>query len=446
MPAPGVGGFAAATVARSLAIVHHVDGNGQPGAGAMADDQTSEEPGRRTVIALCDGTANHLGGDLSNVARMFRCLVKDERQRVYYNSGVGTVGADSWWSDRARRAKALFEQASGYAIDRDIIAIYRWLCITATPDDRICLFGFSRGAYTVRVVAALIHTVGLLPPDQADLAGYALSYLKKISEPSELTTENEFARLYEFSRITGGRQAGVHFLGLFDTVASLILPRRNGPFPGLATIPFTRRNSSVRAVRHACAIDERRAMFRLNRWAMGKPFVENPFARPQDPVPQDVKQVWFSGVHADIGGGYPETEAGLAKIPLTWMIAEAQSHGIRFMKNRVRRFVLEAGATDLGPLVAPDPAAEAHESLAGGHRLFEWIPKASRFAEWKPKPWPVYLPRGERRNLTGEHAGPDVRTPVPLVHASVERRIAAGRPRPPNLPSDYAVEPEVLPT
>lgn len=397
----------------------------------MNDQEPSAEP--RNLVALCDGTSNHLGADLSNVARLFRCLYRDQDQRVFYNSGVGTIGDDMWWSRRARRAKALFEQASGYAIDRDVIAIYRFVCQTYREGDRIWLFGFSRGAYTVRIVAALLHMVGILPRDQIDLAGYALSYLKAVSERNGEAEKSDFDRVYAFARVAGAIRAPIWFLGLFDTVSSLILPSRNGPLPGLATLPYTRTNSSVRMVRHAGAIDERRALFRFNRWVEPQPFVENPFRPEQPSLLQDVKQVWFAGVHADIGGGYPEAESSLAKIPLLWMLMEARLQGLRLSENKIQRFVMGASARDEGRFTPPAATGEMHDSLRG-HEFFEIIPKARRFAETRSPRWPLYIPLAEPRALTRTRSRP-------LVHQSVLDRIAAGGYHPQNLPQNFAIEP-----
>ncbi|WP_199084630.1 DUF2235 domain-containing protein [Bosea sp. ASV33] len=392
----------------------------------------SAEAKPRNLVALCDGTRNHLGDDLTNIARLFRCLDRDATQQVFYNSGVGTIGGDMWWSQRARSVKALFEQATGYAIDRDILAIYRFICANYQDGDRIWLFGFSRGAYTVRIVAALLHMVGVLPKDQIELSGYALSYLKAISERDGEADKADFDRVYGFARIAGARRVSIWFLGLFDTVSSLILPERNGPFPGLATLPCTRKNKSVRVVRHAAAIDERRALFRLNRWTEPQPFVPNPF-RPEIEEPQDVKQVWFAGVHADIGGGYPEAKSSLAKVPLLWMIQEAQAHGLRLSHRRIDRFVRGERADDNGRFVKPSFNGDLHDSMPG-HGFFEYIPKARDFAETRKPIWPLYLPLAEPRALTRT-------SPRPRVHQGVFDRIAAGGYIPVNLPTAVEVEP-----
>lgn len=125
----------------------------------------------KSIVLMCDGTSNSISHDLSNIVRLYRCLRKDESQHCFYNPGVGTIGGDGWWSERLRRGKAVFEQATGWGIDRDICRTYQFLCEAFEPGDRIYMFGFSRGAYTVRVVAALIEMIGIpAEPGQSDPA------------------------------------------------------------------------------------------------------------------------------------------------------------------------------------------------------------------------------------------------------------------------------------
>ncbi|HED17756.1 MAG TPA: DUF2235 domain-containing protein [Gammaproteobacteria bacterium] len=108
---------------------------------------------------------------------------------------------------------------------------------------------------------------------------------------------------------TFSRECPVHFLGLWDTVKSI------GWIYDPVNLPYTMNNPSVGVVRHAISIDERRALFRSNLWGAGTD-------------EQDVLQVWFAGVHSDVGGGYPENESGLAKIAMQWMVEEAQKFGL----------------------------------------------------------------------------------------------------------------------
>ena len=163
----------------------------------------------------------------------------------------------------------------------------------------------------------MIHMIGLLPVDQLNIDRYALRSYKQASE------DDDFSIGWPRSKVAGARVARIKFMGVWDTVASVVVPRRDKIVPQLLSLPYTRRNPSVQVFRHALAIDQRRRMLGLNHWLEPQTFVSNPFASSAVPVQQDIKQVWFAGVHADIGGGYPEAESGLAKFPLDWMIREA---------------------------------------------------------------------------------------------------------------------------
>src|SRR3984957_7865233 len=138
----------------------------------------------KNIVICCDGTVNEINSNLSNVLKMFRVLIKDENQRVYYHPGVGTIGLQSTRERLKQETYGVFSLATGAGLDEDILAAGRFLCENYQSGDRVWLFGFSRGAYTVRVLAAFIHVIGLMPPDQLDLAGNALSVYKNASEQS----------------------------------------------------------------------------------------------------------------------------------------------------------------------------------------------------------------------------------------------------------------------
>jgi uncharacterized protein (DUF2235 family) len=168
-------------------------------------------------------------------------------------------------------------------------------------------------------------------------------------------------------------------MGVWDTVSSVLVPRRDRIVPQLLTLPHTRTNPSVEVFRHVMALDERRRMFRLNRWIEPQPFVANPFAKATQT--QDIKQVWFAGVHADIGGGYPEAESGLSKYPLDWMIREASACGLKInvaMRNHIVLGRPRTGARTM--FVKPNAEADVHDSLTWGWRPPEWIPKSAKMA------------------------------------------------------------------
>ena len=184
-----------------------------------------------------------------------------------------------------------------------------------------------------------------------NLAGYALTAYKQANE------QNDLAVAWQFGRVTATRHVSIHFIGVWDTVASVIVPRSDRFFswPQMRTLPYTSRNPSVRAFRQAIAIDERRRMFRLNHWTEGQDFVSNPFSQPPTKVPQDCKQVCFAGVHADIGGGYSEPDSGLSKFPLIWMVTEAVADSLRIDQDMFDHLARGTPlATGSQPYVQPD--------------------------------------------------------------------------------------------
>src|SRR5262249_30719934 len=141
--------------------------------------------------------------------------------------------------------------------------------------------------------------------------------------------------------------------------------------------------SECEGVRQAIAIDERRRMFRLQPWKEPQTFMHNRFSATNNTEPQDALQVWFAGVHADIGGGYPEKESGLSKFPLLWMIEEAVKHGLAVNRQTVNQ--LAWGIQRKGSpfsYVAPDILRDPHQSMTKSWRSLEWIPKSDKYKEW----------------------------------------------------------------
>ncbi len=366
-------------------------------------------PAPRNLVLLCDGTGNAVEGDLSNVLKLYRIASKDAEQRVFYDPGVGTIGTSADFGRLRQKARAILGLATGAGLDDNVLEAYCFLCSAWLPGDRIFLFGFSRGAYTVRMLAGLVHMVGLLPPDQLNLAGHALRAYKRSAERDDLHIA------WDFRRVVGSRLVTIHFMGLWDTVASMIVPRPDRFYiPSLRTLPYTRANPSVRALRHAIAIDERRRMFRLNSWKEPQPFNPDRFARAPRSMVQDIAQVRFAGVHADIGGGYPEKESGLAKFPLIWMTDEAVAHGLRIDAAMFNHLARGAPLPDGRHFYeAPQADADAHQSLRGAWHVLEWLPKRSRWQETRLGSFlGLYLPRGEHRKIM----------PSDAIHPSVRDR------------------------
>jgi uncharacterized protein (DUF2235 family) len=385
----------------------------------------------KNIVICCDGTGNEVEGNLSNVLKLFRIAQKNAGQRIYYSPGIGTIGSTDNWTKLKQNTKSVFELATGYGLDSEILGAYHFICEQFDLDDSIFLFGFSRGAYTVRALAGFIHMIGLLPPDQLNVSSYALTAYKRSSEA------NDFSIAWNFSRIVGSRQATIKFVGVWDTVASVLVPRPDRVIPSLLTLPYTRMNRSVEVFRHAMAIDERRRMFRLNRWVDPQPFVANSFDLTAPKVDQDIKQVWFAGSHSDVGGGYPETESGLSKFPLAWMIDEAVAHGLKInvaMRNNLVLGRPRAGGKNV--YVAPNAHADVHPSLTPAWQTLEYLPKSMKWNEW-PRPsllgW--YIPNGEPRRIED----PAVK---PRIHKSViEHKTSIPDYDPVNLPLVFDLEP-----
>lgn len=354
----------------------------------------------RNLIVCCDGTGNEIKEHQSNVLKFYRVIKKDTKQLAYYDPGVGTISDSSAWSRFKNKARGIFGLATGYGLDENVLGAYRFLIRNYKPGDQIYLFGFSRGAYTVRVLAGFINMVGLLEASNENLCDYALTAYKKASN------KNDFSIAWRFQEVLETRRATIRFMGCWDTVGSVIVPRPDRLFvPSLEKLPYTQENSSVQVFRHAMAVDERRRMFRLLSWEENQTFKTNPFVKDEDAEQQDCQQIWFAGVHSDIGGGYPETESGAAKIPLKWMVEEAAEHGIVFRQRMVTRLVNGKNPKNsTRHYTAPDANADLHDSMGGAWPLFEWLPKRTKWLEWTSKKTFLgfYMPRSEPRLIEND--------------------------------------------
>ncbi|MBZ0162849.1 MAG: DUF2235 domain-containing protein [Notoacmeibacter sp.] len=363
----------------------------------------------RNLVVLCDGTGNELGHALmedqrdiriSSVLKAFRVAEKRTNQHVWYSPGVGTIGRSDWPHRIRQKVAEFIGLATGYGLDDNVLASYRFLVETWRPGDRIFLLGFSRGAWTVRVLAGMLHLIGLVRPDQMNMCDSALETYKRAA------AENKLPLAWHFARVIGARYPTVHFMGCWDTVASVIVPRPDRFWvPSLEVLPFTKTNPSVATFRHALALDERRAMFTPVEWAQPQPFAPNRF-RPDETRAQDIEQRWFPGVHSDVGGGYPEKESGLSKLALVWLLDECGRAGLRLNMPNYRHLVL--GEPKVGSehrYRPPDPAGVMHLSLKHAWWLVEAFPKRVRKPMWpRPSLFGLYLPLAQPRWVDPTHA------------------------------------------
>ncbi|MEN3289113.1 MAG: hypothetical protein V7634_3413, partial [Bradyrhizobium sp.] len=263
-------------------------------------------------------------------------------------------------------------------------------------------------------------------------AGHGLVKQPEIGDEEGPMPESQFDLAAQFARITSTRWPTVHFMGVWDTVASVIVPRRDRFWIGfsLEELAFTIANPSVRTFRQAAAIDERRCMFRLKTWDQPQTFKPVRF-NEVNTTAQDSKQVWFAGVHSDVGGGYPEIESAISKYPLLWMIEEAVAAGLSVNPRTVNQ--LAWGVQRKGSpfsYVAPSIRAQLHNSMTPAWRMLEYIPKKAKYREWP-----------ERKVYSGFYIPDCEPRPIPdgaFVHESVLMRIAEMPVyRPVNLPQAY---------
>jgi uncharacterized protein (DUF2235 family) len=320
----------------------------------------------KNIVVCCDGTANEFKRDRTNVVKLFRTLVKDPGvQACYYHPGVGTMAAPGFVTKTGALAAEIAGMAFGYGLTDDICDAYIFICRHFEPQDKLYLFGFSRGAYTARALASMLSMYGLAPRDNERLVPYAvrmmwaINHLRRRAKPGappDARVDEYFALAAAFKE-TFSRPSQPHFVGVWDTVSSV------GWLTNPVSLPYTGNNPDIAIGRHAVAIDERRAFFRTNLWRRA--------TEQSRTGPKDMKQVWFPGVHSDVGGGYPEPESGLSKIALQWMVDEARQAGL----------VLDTNAVDLilGRLgrgyAPPNPDAPLHNSLTRWWRPIEWVPK-----------------------------------------------------------------------
>ncbi|SNY92454.1 Uncharacterized alpha/beta hydrolase domain [Cohaesibacter sp. ES.047] len=395
----------------------------------------------KNIVILCDGTSNEIEANRTNILRLFGCLQRDKTQLVYYDPGVGTFGSDDTFSRMRRKATELVGLAFGRGINENVMEAYRFLIenyddgrSNNTEPDRIYLFGFSRGAYTVRVLAGLMHIMGRMDKEQLNLLPYAyrayrsIGYrddAKRIEEEERYSkTKDAFAEVGLYQRVLNPDAMPIHFMGLFDTVTSIL--EQTGRGMRFRTHAYTRRNPSVKNVRHAVAIDERRTMYAPQLFPSGGTF--KPLLGSFEESEQDCQEVWFSGTHCDVGGGLPEALSGLAKIPLDWMINEADAKGLQVKRNVVERIVLgETGES----YCKPQPLAKPFKSMTKGWPLVEWIPRpVHSFDDKGNEHSTLLLNRGRRRRIP-EGA---------FIHPSVfERRGTSQDYDQPNLPKSYSV-------
>ena len=312
------------------------------------------------IAIFCDGTWNRPdrmedGVPVqTNVVRLAQALAHQSPdgtpQRLYYDPGIGTSGSV---------LRRWFDGATGSGISKNILQAYRFLIETYEPGDQIYLFGYSRGAFTVRSLAGLIRNCGILRRDAAHRVEDAYELYRSRSDRSSPRAEE--AVLFRRSNALED-VSPVHFIGVWDTVGSLGNPLLlNGFFSRHNRFHDTQLSSTVRSAFQALAIDEKRLHFKPTLWHQPRP------------VPgQTLEQVWFVGAHGSVGGGL--VRRGLSDIALEWIKGKAEGAGLTFDALVLEPNYLQAphdskrGIYALlkdyhRPIQKPDPRGETSESI-----------------------------------------------------------------------------------
>ncbi|KAI5272334.1 hypothetical protein E4T47_04499 [Aureobasidium subglaciale] len=322
--------------------------------------EDGDSPKGRTLIICLDGTGDKFDGDNSNIVHLVSCLKKDDpRQVTYYQTGIGTYNSGGLSNGIA----AAVDMAIGSGLGVHVRDAYRFLMQTYREGDKICLFGFSRGAYTARCLAGMLHKVGLLPAHNQAQVPFAYKFYKD-------DTQNGWDMSADFKR-TFCIDINVHFIGVFDSVASVGLIPRKLP---LSSTP----KNKPSYFRHAMALDERRSKFKVCRYqqkdhtdpesswttkaatqGQSEPLRQrleststaNTYTAEHEKISRlvsnadtivrevDCQEVWFAGCHADVGGGAVANAERHkpSQIPLRWMIRQCFecNTGILFNTHRL---------------------------------------------------------------------------------------------------------------
>ncbi|THV02703.1 WD40 repeat-like protein [Dendrothele bispora CBS 962.96] len=329
---------------------------------------------KRNLVVCIDGTANQFGLKNTNVVELYNRLEKNATQLTYYNSGIGTYAKESWMSPK------YMKQVFGHKVDmaiawnfkRIVLSAYQWLSENYEDGGRIFLFGFSRGAYQVRVIAGMIEKVGLLYKGNNDQIAFAYELYTSSTTSTKRSvpgteglqrkkSQSNQEDLCKYFKDTLSRpHVKVHFVGAWDTVSSI------GIVKGPSLPETTTGMKHVCAFRHALALDERRVKF-LPEYANGGvgPSSEG-----------NIREVWFAGSHSDIGGGNTENLKSDHFGPaLRWMSHQAIDCGLKMQPHR-------------GDFKSMKP----RESLTGLWKLLEVLPIRRLSYEGKNNTthWPHY--------------------------------------------------------
>jgi uncharacterized protein (DUF2235 family) len=457
----------------------------------------------KNIILFSDGTGNSSGKLFkTNVWRMYEAIdlgpspAKERDQVAYYDDGVGTS---------AFRPLALLGGILGVGLKRNVIDIYSYACRNYRPGegqghgenpdnlgDRIYAFGFSRGAFTIRLAISVLATEGVVDyTNERDLARKAADAYRHFCSTAlprrhparEITWALRKIRngsVWAWRKLWGhdvydtscNFQPVLRFVGVWDTVAAY-----GGPVTEITraidnwiwplSMPNLQLNERIDCARHALALDDERDSFHPLLWdevcERRRSLEEARLQRDSIVAAREalalgdgeeswrlireaavhrrakwrfrdrLEQVWFTGMHADVGGGYPDES--LSYVSLLWMIEEAEKAGLRTLDVVTERYL--AMANSYGPI---------HDSRGGLGAYYRYQPrKVAAWVEPDDPDDPIVAATLSLRDpiVADEKGRPRGLLLNTRVHESVIARIATGTDKyaPLSLPAQFRVIP-----
>jgi|SRR5688572_14901947 uncharacterized protein (DUF2235 family) len=349
----------------------------------------------KNIIICSDGTGNTtIKGRGTNVFKLFEAIDVNghrsdsrlRRQLAFYDDGVGTENL---------RSVRILAGATGYGLSRNVKQLYRELCRVYEPGDAIYLFGFSRGAFTVRTLSGLINDCGIVDPadchmedefrDRVRLAykAYRRKYralLTRVLTVREGVSAAQFRQRYASKDAAGNPVVPtIRLLGVWDTVDAVGLPFSLADVWNRVIWQYKFETTTLCGVVekgcHALALDDGRAEFEPVIWNEDEAYTRD-----------RVEQVWFAGAHSNVGGGYPQH--GMSLVSLDWMMSHAESCGVRFVAHTREEYATQHSFAD---------------------KLYDPRSGLGMFYRWKPR---NVLALSRKRGIH-----------VPKVHVSVVERI-----------------------
>jgi uncharacterized protein (DUF2235 family) len=297
----------------------------------------------KRIVVLSDGTGNAAASIWrTNVWRMFESIIVSDptRQVAFYDDGVGTSRL---------KPLAWLGGMFGFGLKRNVIECYKFICRNYKPGAELFLFGFSRGAFTVRMLADWVLSQGLVAYEnnETELSRLAIASYRSYRKERCLTTvfkvEVPFRILRDiilrtpYSAVRNLDQPVIRFIGVWDTVAAYGLPvaeltRFVSHWVLPLELPDTVLNKNVARACHALSVDDERKTFYPVLWTEKD---EKSAELAADGCGyiwgERISQVWFPGVHSNVGGGYPDDS--LAYVPLVWMMKQASRCGLSFKES-----------------------------------------------------------------------------------------------------------------